>query len=382
MIYLDCAATTRPCPEAVAAVNSALTEFWGNPSSAHRAGLDARRCLDSARASVLASLGVRRGGALVFTSSGTEANNLATLGVLRSKSRRGRLIISEGEHASVFASAKQAEAEGFELATIPTKGGVLDMEALESALTPDTVLLSLMLVNSETGARYDIEGAFRLAAEKAPGACRHCDAVQGYMKTPFTVAALGADLVSVSAHKIHGPKGAGALYISDRVLRMRAVSPVIFGGGQEDGLRSGTVNVPAVLGFEAAVRRASATAKEDIARMAALRERLIDSLLADGSVRPNLPPVFAPHIVSLTLPGVKSETMLNYLSSRGICISSGSACSTHSRNISRALLAFGLSEREADTTVRVSLCRDTTVDEISMLTAALLDGVRSLAKMK
>ncbi len=382
MIYLDNAATTRPCPEAVAAVNAALTENWGNPSSAHRAGLDARRSLDSARAAVLGSLGVRRGGALVFTASGTEANDMAVLGVARSKARRGRIIITEGEHASVYASAKQAETEGFELVSIPTRGGALDMNALEASLTPDTVLLSLMLVNSETGARYDVEGAFRLAADKAPFAFRHCDAVQGYMKVPFTFSSLGADLVTVSAHKIHGPKGAGALCISDRVLRARALSPVIFGGGQEDGLRSGTVNVPAVLGFEAAVKRAMSTWEEDAAHMAKLRLILAEALSEGGDIRPNLPPVSAPHILSVTLPGIKSETMLNYLSSRGIYISSGSACSTHSKNLSRALLAFGLTEREADTTVRVSLCRDTTEDEINELSSALRDGVRTLARIR
>lgn len=383
MIYLDCAATTRPCAEAVAAVTSALTEKWGNPSSTHRAGLDARRSLDSARAVILSSLGVRRDGELIFTSSGTESNDLATLGVCRSKSRRGRIIVTEGEHASVFASAKQAEAEGFELVTIPTRGGELDMDTLRHAVTPDTVLVSHMLVNSETGARYDVESAFRLVRAASPNAVCHCDAVQGYMKIPFTAASLGADLITVSAHKIHGPKGAAALYISSGVLRRRAISPVIFGGGQESGLRSGTVNVPAILGFAAAVERASKTAREDAERMNSLRCRAIENLMqADLNIRPNLPPVSAPHILSITLPGIKSETALNYLSAREICISSGSACSTHSKNISRALLAFGLSEREADTTVRMSLCRDTTEDEIDEFTAALTEGVRTLAKMK
>ena len=383
MIYLDCAATTKPCPESVAAMTAALTDGWGNPSSSHRSGIDARRSLDSARAVVLSSLGVRRDWELVFTSSGTEANDLAILGVCRSKSRRGRIVVTEGEHASVWASAKQAEAEGFELITVPTRGGTLDLDALRAALTPDTVLVSLMLVNSETGARYDVEDAFRTVRAKTPAAVCHCDAVQGYMKTPFTAASLGADLITVSAHKIHGPKGAGALCVSSRVLRARAISPVIFGGGQESGLRSGTVNVPAILGFSAAVERAVRTAAGDAQHMRALRDRMADMLVsADSGIRPNLPPVSAPHILSVTLPGVKSETMLNFLSSRDICVSSGSACSTHSRNLSRALLAYGLTEREADTTVRISLCRDTTENEIEEAVHALSEGVRSLAKIR
>lgn len=380
MIYLDSAATTRPCDEAVAAAASALTDDWGNPSSVHKMGLDAHRRIEAARTVILSSLGVRREGELIFTSSGTEANNLATLGVCRSKQRRGKIIVTEGEHASVWASALEAEREGFELSAIPTKGGALDMDALRASLTPDTVLVSLMLVNSETGANYNVAEAFRIVGETAPDAIRHCDAVQGYMKLPFTARSLGADLISISAHKIHGIKGAGALYVSQRVLKLRALAPVIYGGGQESGLRSGTVNVPAVLAFAAAAERAAKTCAADAERMKLLRERAIH-LLGSIGLRPNLPPEAAPHILSVTLPGIKSETALNFLSSRGICVSSGSACSTHSRNISRALLAFGLTEREADTTIRLSLSRETTEDEIDSAAAALEVCVRTLARI-
>ena len=383
MIYLDCAATTKPCQKAVAAVTSALTDGWGNPSSVHTAGLNAHRAVEGARTAILKTLGVRRGGGLIFTASGTEANNIAILGVCRSKSRRGRIIISDGEHASVNAAAEQAKAEGFDLVSIPTRGGALDMNALKSALTPDTVLVSLMLVNSETGARYDIEEAFRLVRETVPNAIRHTDATQGYMKLPFTAASLGADLITVSGHKIHAPKGVGALYIDDRVIRVKAVSPVVFGGGQESGLRSGTVNVPAILGFAAAAEHAYGTASADADHMRTLLDRAIEKISASGlGIRFNLPPERAPHILSLTLPGIKSETALNYLSARGICVSSGSACSTHSRNLSRALLAYGLSERDADTTIRVSVCRDTTEAEIDEFAAALKDGVSTLARMR
>ncbi len=381
MIYLDSAATTHPCREAIDAMMAALTEDWGNPSSVHKMGLDAHRRLESARSVILSSLGVRREGELVFTSSGTEANDLAVLGVCRSKLRRGRIVVTEGEHASVWASALEAEREGFELVTIPTKCGALDMDALRRSVTPDTVLVSLMLVNSETGAHYNVGEAFRIVGELAPASLRHCDAVQGYMKLPFTARSLGADLITISAHKIHGPKGAGALYISPRVLKSRALAPVIYGGGQESGFRSGTVNVPAILGFAAAAERAMKTCAADASRMDALREHAA-CLLAAAGLRPNLPPDPAPHILSVTLPDIKSETALNFLSSRDICVSSGSACSTHSRNISRALLAFGLPEREADTTIRLSFSRETTEDEIDTAAAVLVDGVRTLAKIK
>lgn len=381
MIYLDSAATTRPCREVIDAMTAALTEDWGNPSSVHKMGLDAHRRLDSARSVILSSLGVRREGELVFTSSGTEANDLAVLGVCRSKLRRGRIIVTEGEHASVWASALEAEREGFELVTIPTKRGALDMDALRASITSDTVLISLMLVNSETGAHYNVGEAFGIVGQLAPAAFRHCDAVQGYMKLSFTARSLGADLITISAHKIHGPKGAGALYISPRVLKARALAPVIYGGGQESGFRSGTVNVPAILGFAAAAERAMKTCAADANRMNALREHAVHSLSAVG-LRPNLPPDPAPHILSVTLPDIKSETALNFLSSRGICVSSGSACSTHSKNISRALLAFGLSEREADTTIRLSFSRETTEDEIDTAIAVIAEGVRTLAKIK
>ncbi len=386
MIYLDNAATTKPCREAVDAVADALCEHWGNPSSSHRAGLDASKLVESARAAVLSSLGVRGapradGDAVVFCGSGTEANNLAILGVCRSKSRRGRVIITEGEHASVENAASEAAREDFDVVRIPTRGGVIDADALASAATPDTVLVSVMLVNSETGALYDAAGAFRAVRAAAPNAICHIDAVQAYMKTPFSVGALGADLCTVSAHKIHGPKGIAALYVSRSVLRSRSISPVIFGGGQEYALRSGTVNVPAVAGFAAAIARASSTRDADASHMRALREYLIHALPEIGA-RPNLPPNAAPHILSVTVPDIKSETILNYLSSRGICLSSGSACSTHSRTVSRALLAFGLTEREADSTVRVSLSRSTTEDECRALLDALADAVRTLARMK
>lgn len=387
IIYLDCAATTKPCREAVAAMTDALELTWGNPSSTHKAGLDAKRIVDNARDTIFSSLGVPQnrhradGDALIFCGSGTEANDLAILGVCRSKKRRGRVIISASEHASVSNAAHALEDEGFEVIEIPTRGGALDTDALRASVTPDTVLVSIMMVNSETGAHYDVADAFRIVRSIAPSAVCHVDAVQGYMKIPFTVDSIGADLCTVSAHKIHGPKGIGALYVSRSVIKSRSLSPVIFGGGQEGGYRSGTLNVPAIAGFGAAVTTASATRDGDIGRMRSMRTELAQRLAALGA-RPNLPPASAPHILSVTMPGIKSETMLNFLSSKGICVSSGSACSSHSKNVSRALLAFGLPAREADTTVRVSISRMTTHDEIDALVDAVGEALVRLARMK
>lgn len=384
MIYFDNAATTKPCPETVAAVNHYLTDVWANPSSLHSAGIEARRAVEDARRAILSSLGVRFGSrsTVVFTGSGTEANNLAILGTCRAKARRGRVIITEGEHSSVENAARRAEEEGHEVVRIPTRGGRLDMDALAKALTPNTVLLSLMLVNNETGARYDVEGAFKIAKETVPGAVLHCDAVQGYMKVPFTAASLGADLITVSAHKIHGPKGVGALFIKDDIIRAKKISPIIYGGGHEGGLRSGTENVPAILGFAAALKASGESFAASMKRCSDIREHIINTLKVQcPDVKANIPSVAAPHILSLTVPGIKSETMLNYLSSRGICVSSGSACSSHGKPQSRALAAFGLSAAAADTTIRLSFSGENTIAEADEFIAALKDGIKNLCKI-
>jgi cysteine desulfurase len=239
-----------------------------------------------------------------------------------------------------------------------------------------------MLVNNETGARYDVEGAFKTAKETVPGAVLHCDAVQGYMKIPFTAASLGADMITISAHKTHGPKGVGALYIKDDIIRAKKTSPIIYGGGHEGGLRSGTENVPAILGFAAAIKALSENFAALTKRCSDVREHIINTLkIQCRDVKINIPPVAAPHILSLTVPGIKSETMLNYLSSCGICVSSGSACSSHGKLQSRALAAFGLSAADADTTIRLSFSGENTTAEADEFISALKDGIKRLCKI-
>lgn len=383
MIYFDNASTTKPSAAAVSAVTEALVAEWGNPSSRHDAGRGAKKKLESAKNTILSTLGARRApsSSLIFTGSGTEANNLAILGVCRAKARRGRILIGAGEHASVDAAATAAEAEGFTVVRIPTKNGTLDIDRIAEETTKDTVLASFMLVNNETGALYNVAEAFAAVRAKAPSAICHTDAVQGYMKVPFTVRSLGADMITLSAHKIHGPKGVGALYVDGDVFRRREISPVVFGGGQEGGFRSGTENVPAILGFAAAAAEAFENITENREKINTLRLFIAEKVSLIDGVRCNIPEAAAPHILSITLPAIKSETMLHFLSERGIAVSSGSACSTHSRNLSAALLSFGFPEKEADTTVRVSLSEENTVAEAETFVSALSDGVAKLARI-
>ena len=299
----------------------------------------------------------------------------------------GKIITSDSEHPAVLRTVEALEAEGFRAAYIPTKHGVFDMEQFRREMTRDTFLVTVMLVNNETGAVNDIRAVSDYAKSVNPDCIIHTDAVQGYLKIPFTPGTLGADLVTVSAHKIHGPKGVGALYISPYMIKRRAVSPVIFGGGQEFSFRSGTENLPGIAGFGAAAAVGAASMESDIAKMTALRDRL-PALLADdavlSAVAVNLPQsqVRAPHIISLRMPKIKSETMLNFLSGRGFAVSSGSACAAQSGRISNALLCFGLSEAEADTTLRISLCADNTEEELIALCDALRTGIKMLARMK
>ena len=381
---MDNSATTALCDEAKQAMLAAM-ECYGNPSSLHKAGLDAEHMVKKAREQVLSALGVRtNAGQVYFTSSGTEANNLAILGSAYAKERRagGRIVTTEGEHSSVEMVLRDLEKKGFDVVRIPTRDGVLDMDFASKAITKDTLLVTTMMVNNETGALYDLKALFALAKRNAPGVVTHCDAVQGFMKTIFSPAAIGADMVTVSSHKIHGPKGVGALYVSAEVLKAKKLIPVTLGGGQEAGMRSGTENTIGIAGFGAACARAQSTLRDDLRRMSALRTYLEGKLAEIGEIKLNLPRAGrAPHIVNLTLPDIKSETMLHYLSGQGIYVSSGSACSSHGHATSRALSAFGLGAEQADCSLRVSLCPANTEGEIDALCAALGTGVRELVRI-
>lgn len=387
MIYLDNSATTKICDEALERYTTVSRECFGNPSSLHGAGFLAEKTVSDARKTILSALGAK-GAQLIFTASGSEANNLAIFGRAFAKERfrrGGKIITSEGEHASVSEPIAELERQGFKVARIPTKGGKLDTGALDRELTSDVILVSVMMVNNETGALYDIEGLSRLMRERSRDAVLHIDATQSFMKCPISMQKLGADMITVSSHKIEGPKGIGALAVTDAIIKNRGLSPLILGGGQELGMRSGTENVPAIAAFAEAVGIAKDKLPERAERMGKLRKRLIDNLtrpplLSEISI--TNPENHAPHILNITLPGIKSETMLHYLSSLGIFVSSGSACSSNSRHLSSALLAYGRSEKEADCSIRVSFSHRNTEDEIDELARALEAGLKKLARIR
>ncbi len=386
-IYLDNSATTKPSQAAVAACLGALREEWGNPSSLHGRGLRAAHLLDDARREVSRALDARDG-RLIFTGSGSEANNLAIFGRAYAKERyrriHARIITTAGEHASVTVPLQRLKSEGYDVVEIGTRGGVLDLEALAAALTPETVLVTMMLVNNETGAHYDLKSAAALVHRMAPNAVFHADATQALFHVPFSVKD-GLDMVTVSAHKVGGLKGCGSLWISPAIIKSKGLLPHILGGGQEEGFRSGTENIPAIAAFGAAAREGCAEAAARMDKLAALRAHLL-SLLSSreelAAVRPNLPADPAPHILSLTLPSIKSETMLHFLSREGIFISSGSACSSHGRHASPPLVAFGLSESEADCVIRLSLSHENTEEELDAFAEALGRGLRTLVRIR
>ena len=384
-IYFDNSATTALCEEAKNAMCAVIDGVYGNPSSLHSVGLAAEKILSRARADVLASLGVRGDPRqLIFCGSGSEANNLALIGAYTSKKRKtgARVIITAGEHSSVEAAANHLESLGADVVRLSTTHGKIDLDELRAALTPDTVLLSSMLVNNETGALYPVGEMFALAKRLCPDILCHCDAVQGYMKIRFTPKTLGADFITVSAHKIHGPKGVAALYVAPEVLKKRALLPIIHGGQQENGLRAGTENTVCIAGFGAAVKAAMQNASKQSATITAVSEYLLSRLADMPEIRINRSENAVPHILNITLPNIKSETMLHFLSGKGIFVSSGSACSSHAKSVSRALSAFGIADKEADCSLRISLCGYNTTEEADSLCDALAEGLGSLVRIK
>jgi len=385
MIYFDNSATTALSQAAKKRMIEAM-ETYGNPSSLHAAGEAAHTLLEQARKEVAATLGLRgrlENGRLIFTSCGSESDNLAILGTAYAKPRRrgGRVITTDSEHPGVESAMQALERDGFEVVRIPTRGGVLDLDRYEAALNDRVFLVSLMTVNNETGAMYDISRAFSMAKAKNESIVTHTDAVQGYLKCRLNPAAIHADLVTVSAHKIHGPKGVGALYVSAEALKRRDFTPTLLGGGQEFGFRSGTENIIGIVGFGAAASEGFARLSTALPHMSDLRAYACQRL-SELPVRLNLPTgQCAPHILNLTLPDIRSETMLHALSAEGICISNGSACSSHSQHPSRALTAFGLTPQEIECSIRVSFCPENTREEIDRFVDVLASSVERLVKI-
>ena len=355
MIYLDNSATTKPCAEAVEAMQNAMTEMWANPSALYSFGIDAAKAMRIARQKVAAAMGAETD-RVFFTSGGTEADNWAIFGTAKRFGKKNKHIVTTAiEHHAVLNCMKELEAQGFEVTYLqPDALGRITVADLKAALRKDTILVSVMMVNNEVGSVIPIAQMAKLTHKLCPDAIFHTDAVQGFLKVPFAAKTLGADLITVSSHKIHGPKGAGALYISPR---LKSFPPLLYGGGQESNFRSGTEATPAIFGFAAACEVGAATFREDISREKALIDGLVEKLSAVRGVVINGSHE-APHILSLSIPGVPTQNTINILQDAGICVSAGSACAKGHR--SHTLTAMKLSPEVMDGSFRVSLCKDST----------------------
>lgn len=374
-IYLDSAATTIPSGEVLKILPEFLEYSYGNPDSMHTLGIEAERAVELARQTIAATMGAQSG-EIIFTSSGTEANNLAIFGAAEAKGRRGnKIIITDAEHPSVYMPALELEKKGFEIIYLSAAGGKIDLDGLKNNLDERVILISAMLVNNETGNIFDIGKIIQTAEESGQrdNLYIHCDAVQAYGKIQIDLNKLKIDMMSVSAHKIHGLKGAGALFLR----RGKRIIPQIFGGGQENGMRSSSLNTPGIFTFGKAAKEAAENLQKNMEYIKSLYDY---SVFKIKEKCPNA--VFnqrgdiSKYILSLRLPGIKSEVMLNYLSKRGIYVSSGSACSEKRKKkhgANRVLRSYGLDGAAAESTIRVSFSKYNDFSEIDEFAAALAE---------
>lgn len=397
-IYLDNAATTRVLPEAVETVACAMREAYGNPSSLHHKGFEAEQYVKEARRSIAASLKVAEE-TIVFTSGGTESNNMALLCGAEARKRQGNHIITTRiEHASVYQPVLRLEELGYCVTFLPVdENGLVRPETLREALTDETILVSIMAVNNEIGAVEPIAELAKIVHEHNPQTLFHTDAIQAYGKIPLYPKRMGIDLLSVSGHKLHAPKGTGFLYVREKL----AIKPLIYGGGQQKDLRSGTENVPGIAGLGVAVKHWFAGAEGYRKHMYDLKERFVRAMddvpgavvngvfacsegAADAEsdfLRERIERT-APHIVSVSFTGVRSEVLLHALEEKGIYVSSGSACSSNHPAISGTLKAIGVKESLLDSTLRFSFSFETTEEEINETAAALRELVPVLGRYR
>lgn len=371
--YLDNSATTKPCPGARKRLLEAVDLLWGNPSSLHQKGLEAQLLLEGARAFIAKCLSCRES-ELYFTSGGTESNNLAVFGAAKAMRHKGkRIVVSSVEHPSVSRAFDRLESDGFTVVRLPVdRFGVVPVEEIENAVDESTVLVSMMAVNNELGSVEPVEALSRIVKEKHSPALIHVDAVQAFGKLPLNVKKLGVDLMSVSAHKIHGTKGAGALFVKDSVH----LAPHIFGGGQEKNVRPGTEPLPAIAAFFGAAEELDI--KKSLPAVTALRDGFVKKLSALDGVVINSGADALPYIVNISLPGRPAEAVLNFLSSRGIYVSSGSACAKGRR--SPTLTAAGLESERVNSSLRISLSRFTTADELDFCLEGIEEALRAIRK--
>ncbi len=378
-IYLDHAATTWVYPEAAQAALDAMRTDFGNPSSMHKKGVEAEHIIRDGAKKIAALLKAKEK-EIFFTSGGTESNNWALMGAAAAHARRGRRIVtSAAEHASVLEPLKRLEELGFEIVRIGVdKDGIVNADKLREAVNEETILVSIMTVNNETGSLQPIRELSRAAKEKNASLLFHTDAIQAYGKYEISPTAFGVDMMSISGHKIHAPKGVGVLYVREKAR----ILPLIYGGGQQRSMRSGTDNVPGVAAFAAASQKIYSTRKENEAKMRALKKRLEDGLLSIEGTASNTPKgeLSAPHILNVSFEGIKSEVLLHSLEEKGVYISSGSACSSHKNTPSPALKAMGLDNARVESSVRFSLCETTSEEEIDAAVRAVQESVPILRR--
>lgn len=377
--YLDNSATTRCSKAAADKMVLLLTEDFGNPSSLHMKGVIAEKYINEAKKKIARTLKCQEK-EIVFTSGGTESNNLAIIGSAMANQRAGKHIITtQVEHASVANTMKFLEDNGFEITYLGVDhDGRISLEELKAAMRPDTILVSIMQVNNEIGAVMPVEEAGRLIKEINPSTLFHVDAIQSYGKLHISPKNMNCDLLSVSGHKIHGPKGSGFLYIKDKTK----IKPIIYGGGQQKGMRSGTENVPAIAGLGVAAEEIYTDLDTKIEAMYKLKAHFINEVTRIDGVTVNglTDKTSAPHIVSVSIQGVRAEVILHTLEDKNIYVSAGSACSSNKPAVSATLKAIGLPKELLDSTVRFSFCVDTTIEEIDYAVKVMQDVVPKLQK--
>lgn len=361
--YFDNSATTRCYPEVAEIVVKTMIEDFGNPSAMHLKGVEAEKYVREA-AQILAKILKVNEKEIIFTSGGTESNNLALFGGADANKRSGNHIITTSvEHAAVGQPAERLEQMGYEVTIVPVDHrGVVQLEALEKALRPDTILVSTMYVNNEVGAVMPVEEIAKLVHEKSPKALYHVDAIQAFGKYRIYPKKAGIDMLSVSSHKIHGPKGVGFLYINEKAR----IQPQILGGGQQAGMRSGTDNVPGIAGLGVAAKMVYTDFDKKIEHMYQLKERLAEGFLKLPDVRLNGMEIRegAPQILSASFLGVRSEVLLHTLEEKGIYVSAGSACSSHKRKAAGTLSAMGMEAAQRESTLRFSFSEENTFEEV------------------
>jgi len=363
MIYFDNAATTCVFPEVVEAMQDAMQVTYGNPSAKHMKGIEAENKVKAAQELIAKTLRAKPK-EILFTSGGTESNNTAIIGTAMANRRKGKHIITtKVEHASVYEPMYHLEEEGYEVTYLDVDSeGIVDLDQLEESIREDTILVSCMMVNNEIGAIEPIEEIAKIIKAKNPNTIFHVDAIQAYGKLPIVPKNMGIDLLSTSGHKIHGPKGVGFLYINSKAK----VQPLILGGGQQNGMRSGTDNVPGIAGLGVAAKMMYQNFDEKVEHLYQLKERMAEGLSKIDDVVINGMPVRegAPHILSVSFLGIRSEVLLHTLEDRNIYVSAGSACSSHKRKPSATLSAMGMSNAQIENTVRISFSEENTFEEV------------------